>query len=144
MSWAGLIVSREKGPMDATTALRPGDQVPHFEVTTLAGELFRYSTIWQHKNLVLVTLAGEPEDSRYVAELSAVDAKLGQLKTVCVVTRDRLMGMSAPGALVADRWGEIAHVAGAARVDGLPPPSELLDWLDFVERRCPECEGEVK
>jgi hypothetical protein len=45
---------------------------------------------------------------------------------------------------VADRWGEIAYVAAAPHVTELPTASELIEWLDYVERRCPECEGEAR
>jgi len=26
----------------------------------------------------------------------------------------------------------------------LPTPEDLLDWIRYVENRCPECEGEAK
>jgi hypothetical protein len=63
---------------------------------------------------------------------------------VCVVTRDRVPGLQAPATLVADRWGEIVYVTDTSRVDELPASSDLLDWLDYVDRRCPECEGETR
>jgi hypothetical protein len=49
-----------------------------------------------------------------------------------------------PGVVVADRWGEIVHVATTSQVDILTSPEDLLDWLDYLEKRCPECEGEAK
>ena len=60
------------------------------------------------------------------------------------MTRDTVPGLPAPAALVADRWGEIAYVATAPTLDGLPAPSTLFDWLDYVVQRCPECEGEAR
>ena len=36
--------------------LQRGDSIPHFEVRGLEGGPFKYSTIWQHKNLLLVVL----------------------------------------------------------------------------------------
>ena len=36
--------------------LQRGDSVPVFEVTTVDGEPFSYSSIWQRKNLLLLTL----------------------------------------------------------------------------------------
>jgi len=45
--------------------------------------------------------------------------------------------------VVADWWGEV-HVATAIRTAGLPPPDELLEWLDYIETRCPECEAESR
>lgn len=112
-------------------------------VTTLGGERFDYSTIWQRRNLVLVTLE-EVGGSAYAEELFAREADFRALESVCVVTRDRVAGLPAPGVLVADRWGEIVYVAAASDRGGLPTPSELLEWLDYVARRCPECEGESK
>ena len=36
-----------------------------------------------------------------------------------------------------------SHRHGVVRA-GAAAPQELLDWLDYVEARCPECEGESK
>jgi hypothetical protein len=130
--------------MNGAPTLQCGDQVPHFTVRTVDGGEFRYSTIWQHANLVLVTLPESAGESRYACELSAREAEFRNLKSSCVITRDPVTGVPAPGALVADRWGEVVHVATAADESGLPTPSELLEWLDYVERRCPECEGEAR
>jgi hypothetical protein len=124
--------------------LRRGDAVPHFEVRTLGGDMFRYSTIWQRKNLVLVTLPMTVAGDSYASELLALGSAFHEREGVCVITRDHLTGLSAPAALVADRWGEIVHVATTSDVADLPPPHELLNWLEYVEQRCPECEGEAK
>jgi hypothetical protein len=124
--------------------LQRGDPVPHFKVRTVDGDEFSYATIWQHANLVLVTLPESCGQSRYAFELSARAAEFRNLKGTCVITRDPVTGVPAPSVLVADRWGEVVHVAPAADENGLPTPSELLEWLDYVERKCPECEGEAK
>jgi hypothetical protein len=123
------------------TAITRGDQLPHFEVTTTDGERFRYASIWQLKNLVLLTLPPEDEPERGVTELLARGAEFDALKSVCVVTRDRIAGVPTPGVLIADRWGEVVHVEATAE---LPAATALLEWLDYVERRCPECEGEAR
>jgi hypothetical protein len=130
---------------DYERVLQRGDQVPHFEVRTSGAELFRYASIWQHKNLLLVALPGDaPPDACDTLEQAARGDAFQPLESVCVVTRDRVPGLQAPAALVADRWGEIVYVTETSRVDELPTSSDLLDWLDYVDRRCPECEGEAK
>jgi hypothetical protein len=52
--------------------------------------------------------------------------------------------VAAPAVVVADQWGEVAHVAAASRPEGLPDPDALLDWIRFLRIRCPECEGEAR
>jgi hypothetical protein len=130
---------------DYELMLRRGDQVPHVEVTTVGGELFRYASIWQHQNLVLVALPGDAPSCGYDALEQATRGDVFQQReSVCVITRDRVPGLQAPAALVADRWGEIVYVTETSRADELPSSSDLLDWLDYLDRRCPECEGEAR
>jgi hypothetical protein len=119
--------------------------VPFFELVTVDGDAVSYSTIWQRRSLVLVTLpplraADDPIAARFLdrrQDFAAHDAAL-------VVTCDPVPGLPAPGILVADRWGEIAHVAAAQDAADLPPVSDALEWLEYLQRRCPECEGEAK
>jgi hypothetical protein len=126
------------------TTLQRGDQLPHFNVRTIGGDEFSYSTIWQRSSLVLVTLQDSTGESRYASALSAREPAFRELKGVCVITRDPVTGVPTPGAVIADRWGEIVHIATASDENELPTAAELLEWLDYVERRCPECEGEAK
>ena len=122
-----------------------GDQVPHFEVATVGGELFGYGSIWQHKNLVLVALPADAPAGEYDAyEQPTFGEAFQRRDSVCVVTREEVPGLQAPAALVADRWGEIVSVTEGSQMNRLPTLSELVDWLDYVERRCPECEGESR
>ena len=125
--------------------LERGDAVPHFEARTHRGEQFGYSTIWQHRNLILVTLPDAESDlsDNYTAALMAAAEEFNR-DTTCVITRDSIPGMPTPGALVADRWGEIVYIAAASDVAGLPPPQDLRDWIGYVQTRCPECEGEAR
>jgi hypothetical protein len=130
---------------DYERVLQRGDQVPHFEVRTAGGELFRYASIWQHKNLVLVALPGDaPAGVWDTIEQATRGDAFQRPESIFVVTRDRVPDLPAPGALVADRWGEIVYSTQTSRVDELPTSSDLLDWLDYVDQRCPECEGEAK
>jgi hypothetical protein len=123
--------------------LQPRDQVPHFEVRTVWGDVLRYSTIWQRENLVLVTLPTD-SDGTYVSALHARAQDFRDRGSACVITTEGVTGVPTPGALVADRWGEIVYVAAPLHASDLPTPSELLEWLDYVVQRCPECEGEAK
>jgi hypothetical protein len=126
--------------------LHRGHLVPHFDVTTLGGETVSYSTIWQRRNLVLVTVpASEPEASRhYMSRLTAQMPDFDEHATACVITRDRVPGIPGSGVLVADRWGEIIHLAAVSDVADLPAPQELLEWIEYVQSQCPECQGEAK
>src|ERR1041384_423151 len=126
--------------------LQRGDSVPHFEVKSLRGEMFSYSSIWQRTNLVLVVVPVEKSEfpGTYVSRLVARRAEFTGKNAECVVTPDRVPGIDGPAVVVADRWGEIVHAATTSQVDALTSPDELLDWVDYLERRCPECEGEAK
>jgi hypothetical protein len=128
------------------TILEPGGIVPHFEVTALDGRTVRYSTIWQRRMLVLIALpdAGQPGTDEYLSTLSASAPAFRDLETECVITRDVVPGLDAPGALIADQWGEIVFVVSEGAVVDLPPARELLEWAEHVRHRCPECEGEAR
>ncbi len=126
--------------------LQRGDLIRHFELTNLGGDAVAYSRIWQRQNLVLVTLpASRSEDGfkDYVSQLTALIPAFGP-DTACVMTRDSVSGIPCPGVVVADRWGEILNVAAAPTVAELPRPHEIVEWVDFVQRQCPECQGEAK
>ena len=125
--------------------LQRGDLVPHFSVTTVQGSRFEYSTIWQNRNLVLITLpASDAASEEYGRQFGAELGSFRQHNTECVVTRDVVRGIASPSVVVADQWGEIVHVASAADIAGLPSLSELFDWMAYLERQCPECQGETK
>lgn len=125
--------------------LRPGDLVPHFDVTNLQGKAVSYSTIWQRRNLVLVTLPASDPDGTFTnyADQVAAEVSAGS-DTACVLTRDVVTGIPSPGIVVADQWGEIVYIGSGAQVADLPPPHELVEWVSYVQHRCPECEGEAK
>lgn len=126
--------------------LQRGELIPHFEVTTLGGERINYTTLWQRRNLVLVMLpaADSGASRKYVSELSDRIPQFSAQNTACVMTREQVPGIPYPGALVADKWGEIIYVRAASDVADLPSAEDLSDWIKYVENRCPECEGEVR
>ncbi|CAN5694282.1 hypothetical protein BH24ACI4_BH24ACI4_28980 [soil metagenome] len=128
-------------------AVQQGDPVPHFHVTTLEGQAVAYSTVWQHRILVLVTLpVPDPDGSfrRYASRLTARAGSLAGADAACVITQDAVPGVPCPGVVIADPWGEIIHVAGGSHAAALPLPDEVMDWIDYIQRQCPECQGEAK
>ena len=124
--------------------MQKGDTLPFFSAITLAGERVRYEELWQRKNVVLVCLPPQPSegDDEYVAELAERAAEVESHAAACIVTRDAVAGIAAPGLAIADRWGEVQYLASSATTRGLPDVTDILDTLDYVSRRCPECEGE--
>lgn len=125
--------------------LQPHDLVPHFEVTDIRGERVRYSSIWQRKNLVLVTLPDPDSWSQdYADRLMTGVPGPNDDDTAWIVTRDRVAGLPHPGVVVADRWGEVVHVAQPSEVQDLPAPDEIAESVRYLQHRCPECEGEAK
>jgi len=131
--------------MQTTQILQVGQQVPHFRVQALDHTHVAYSEIWQQKNLLLVALPdeGTAGDDGYVARLQEQMTGLTAHGTACVISRDEVAGVPRPGIVVADKWGEVHFVAGG-RVEDLPPPDEIIDWLRYVQMQCPECQGETK
>ena len=115
--------------------LQRGDSVPHFEVKTIGGELFSYSAIWQRRHLVLLTVqasgseAAESEAAEtYISELMARRSEFTAKDAECVVTGDRVPGIHSPAVVVADRWGEIVHIAIASKayVRSVPQTGDVL------------------
>jgi hypothetical protein len=127
--------------------LRAGEQVPRFHVRTLDGRLVAYRTIWQRRFLLLVAVRRSPSQAERVllSELEAHHADLTAHDTALVVTGDPIPGLEPPAVLIADRWGEIQHVAGPVRSEAdLPDATALVDWLRYVQSQCPECQGETR
>jgi peroxiredoxin len=124
--------------------LTRGDQLPHFEVTTVEGSECSYSSIWQRKNLLLVLLGASSAVDVYVSSLRARESAFHDLETACVVTSEDVAGLPALAVVIADRWGEILYIDAAPRLPRSPSPEDLLGWLEYVQHRCPECEGEAR
>lgn len=126
--------------------MQRGDPVPHFRVAAVDDPIVEYSTIWQRRNLVLVVLseADSASSRAYVSQLEAAVSAFHSHETECVITRDAVAGVASPAVLIADRWGEIIFVAGGSNVTDLPRLPDILDWIAYLQTRCPECEGEAK
>lgn len=125
------------------TMLHVGDTFPHIQVRTFGGQTFSYSTIWQHEPLVLVVVGMSQADVNYASAVSARASEFREREAECVVTHEDVTGVRTPSVVIADRWGEVVHIAEATGSAGLPSPDELIAWVDYVRQRCPECEGEA-
>lgn len=123
--------------------LRRGDSVPHFSAIRASGDRFEYATIWQHRQLLLVSTGDAPdaEVTATATEVAQRAAELASLDTVAVVTADAIPGVPRPGIVIADRWGEIYCVADRS---AWLTADEAIEWVRFVQYKCPECEGEAK
>jgi peroxiredoxin len=125
--------------------LQRGDAVPHFEVRTAEGAPFSYSSIWQRKNLLLVTLPTLDSDSTaYMSNLIARLRDLTDQDLECVVTRELIPGVGGSAVVVADRWGEVVYSVAKSDVANLPAPPKLVEWVTYLNNECPECEGEAR
>jgi hypothetical protein len=127
--------------------LGKGDLFPHVVVRRLDGREFSYSDVWQRRSLLLISLSAgtsSPDESEYLARLSASREAFDEYGAEVIATRDPVPGVPSPSMLVADRWGEIVAVEHADRASELPPVEELVDWVRFVAQACPECEGETR
>ena len=125
--------------------LQAGHQVPHFRVSAIDGTGLEYKSLWQRQHLLLVCLpaADDAESRSYIEAVRQAACLFAPDDVACVFTRDAIDGISRPGVVIADRWGEIVFVAHAAEVSMLPSPRELSDWVRYVQSKCPECEGEA-
>jgi hypothetical protein len=124
--------------------LQGGDAVPHFAVRDQNDGVFDYSTIWQRRNLLLVLVGSTEEYEQYLSELVRHTAAFNEHESTLVITKDEIAGLPVPGLIVTDRWGEIVHLVRPKTINDLPAPMTLLQWLEAIEHRCPECEGEAK
>jgi hypothetical protein len=126
--------------------LSVGDLVPHFRVADVNGHGVDYAKrVWQRRNLLLVRLpAASSDETAFLAALDGYASVLSATDTDLLVTRDPVQGMPRCGIVVADRWGEIVAIHHADDVAMLPSPAELVEWADYVQRQCPECQGEAR
>jgi hypothetical protein len=127
--------------MQSDRPLEPGDQVPHFSVSTALGQQVRYDRMWQHRNLVFVSVdvRRHPQYGVYASDLMARTREFAAAETELVVSPDPIQGLPAPAVMVADRWGEIVRIFTADADVPLPNADELLDWINFIRMQCPEC-----
>lgn len=126
--------------------LGPRDLIPTFTARNIVdGALVHYESVWQRKNLVLVTVPSEdPTAPSYMKSIIACMPSLASHDTAVIVTTSHIADVPSPGVLVADRWGEIYYIKGTSRAADLPGPDELVEWVQYVQNECPECQGETR
>ena len=128
-----------------STVMHPGELIAHFDGLTVDGRQLHYSQLWQHRNLVLFVLPPSLHDSARLY-LRAVAARLSKLQPddTTLVLSDRALERLPLGTLViADRWGEIAHLQElVSNIAAWPSVDEVLEWVEFIRMKCPECPPE--
>ena len=127
--------------------LQTGDAVPHRVIRDLSGRAVSYrDEVWQKRNVVLIALPQHPtaDDASYVEAVDAARDRFAATQTAVIVTHDVIPGLEPYAVLVADRWGEIATVEHADTPSALPGIEQLVEWVEFVQQQCPECQGETR
>jgi hypothetical protein len=125
-----------------TTELTRGSLLPHFQAATLEGGTLRYADLWQKSNLVLLVLprGAAAEGLAYLSDLRERLAAAGAGDTAAAAVHGPVEGLPDPAVILSDRWGEVIDIQpigdGAAN---WPAPGDVVDWVDFIRRRCPEC-----
>lgn len=124
---------------EVPVSLQRGHFVPFFDVEAADRTRRVYRDLWQRRTLLLVSVAPAGVDAAQIA--ARLRERVGDDAEV-IVTADAVEGLPRPGVLVADRWGEIVHVApiDPAAID----VDDLADWVRFVQIQCPECQGEAR
>lgn len=126
-------------------SLAAGQSLPHFEVTSIDGRSVAYRSIWQRKHVVLVLLdAADTGSGTYADALRSGLQAIAAEDTECVVTHHSVASILPPAVVIADRWGEIAAIATGDRAAELPDVDDVLEWVEYLRRKCPECEGEAR
>jgi hypothetical protein len=112
-----------------------GQLIPHFDISDIDGRHVIYGTdLWQRKHVVLVSAPAVPATLRHgILALASDDAAV-------VITPGPLPGLPAVVVAIVDRWGEVARTWDEAPAS----VEEVGSWLQHVQMRCPECEGETK
>jgi hypothetical protein len=108
---------------------------------TTAGARLRYRDLWQRKHLVLAVLSGCAAGADgYRERLQGEAGELTAHDTVLAITVALPPGLAGPALVIVDRWGEIQFVAEVGSdCSELPAPAEIIEWLRFIQRQCPEC-----
>lgn len=132
----------ENQTIPKATILRPGDVISHFEGLTTDGRRLEYGQLWQRRNLVLFVLPPNLHDAAgpYLGTLEGRLSDLQPDDTTLVLSHRSLERLPLGTLVIADRWGEIAHLQElASDMTTWPSIDDLLDWVNFIRMKCPEC-----
>ncbi|HEX6749456.1 MAG TPA: redoxin family protein [Longimicrobium sp.] len=150
------------------TKLAPGGRLPDLALPSAQGESTVPLRPGGRLNPVVVALHGggcEPCRA-YLHDLATVASDLREWDAhVIVVARDaagfdrdlpfpvvvdaqrafaaRTGVAGAAVVVIADQWGEVAHVAEAGEGHDLPDAREIVEWVKYLAIQCPECQGEA-
>jgi hypothetical protein len=120
--------------------LRAGDFLPSFTSETLDGRQMPDTQLWQRRNVVLLVAPREAiaTQSSY---MSSLDRRVSELKpsdTSLVISHQPIAGVAMPSIVIADRWGEIVHLAHFPS-GSWPSIDDIVEWVEFIRAQCPEC-----
>lgn len=141
-----------------------GTRVRDYPLIDAAGNPITLSNFRGKRNLVLI-FAGARETGEAIANrLSSFDKEFGDADglAIVIVADEPAWGSGRPHMLIASDVAAIAHkeiggtdasvkfVQGCyitdrfgevcAALHEIPPVSEMLRWLDYINSECPECE----
>jgi hypothetical protein len=134
----------EEGPMIESRAepvqLRAGDFLPSFTSETLDGREVPDTQLWQRRNVVLLVAPREAVATQS-SYMSSLDRRISELKpsdTSLVISHQPIVGVPRYTIVIADRWGEIVHLAHFPSATW-PPIDDVVEWVEFIRAQCPEC-----
>jgi hypothetical protein len=142
-------------------AIQPEILLPSFEVLSTAGQRIRSVEYRQRRNLLLAFL-DEPAREEYLGSLCAcvaafracnaqVLAFLGYgyaAEGICypfplVADPERRFwerfGIDASALVMTDQFSSIRKILWVPSTHPLPPVGEVVEWLEFIDLRCHEC-----
>jgi peroxiredoxin len=147
--------------------LRAGKMVPLFVLPSTGGGSTGPGAYRSKYNLVLAFAGNDKGTESYLQELSGLNTEIqaeharvlvvvnmpllgaeqlhSDLKLPFPLLADedgqvttRMLGGPLCGLCVADRYGEVISLDVAPLTEQLPPLSNALDWLLFIQAQCPE------
>jgi hypothetical protein len=120
--------------------LRAGDFLPSFTSETLDGREVPDTQLWQRRNVVLLVAPQEAiaTQSSYMTLLERRISELRPSDTSLVISHQPIAGVSLHSIVIADRWGEIVHLAHLPS-GTWPSIDDVVEWVEFIRAQCPEC-----